>query len=130
MPRTGPGQGRIPGEACHDLRINRIGSQHMFPFGPYSVADLDRHRRTEGLAVADPGQDRHLIAFENHPRTPASTQSTPGQLAVDVSGRDLKMGGQAINGRDQGWSVRLPSGEVSEHDRKSVTSRRHGPSPA
>ena len=112
-----PGQVGVPGPGAGErlLRPPRSGGHLLLPLGPLRVADLERHRRPEGAAVADAAQDGELVLLEAHPGPPAVAQPAPGQLGLDLRGGDPQPCGQSLDGDEQGPSVGFAGGEEAEH---------------
>jgi len=103
--RTRSGQRRIAGQLGEQYGIDRVGGHHLVPLGPFGVADHDRDRRAQRLAVPHTGEDGQLVGLEPHPGTAARTQPAPGERFGDVLGGDPDSGWYALDRRNQGASM-------------------------
>ncbi len=66
--------------------------------------------------MANPAEQLDVVTFEAHAGPAAEAESAPGELVADRVDRDREARGQALDDHDQGRSVRLPGGEIAQHD--------------
>ena len=104
--------------------VDGVRGHHGLPLGPLGVADHDRDRRAQRLAVPDAGEERHLVGLELHARPATGAQPTPGQRLGEVAGAQPNVRRNALDGGHQGTSVRLACGQVTQHGSECFTRRR------
>ena len=124
-----PGQRGVAGQRLELHRVDRVGGHHLLPLRPLGVADDDRHRAAEGLAVPDAAGQRHLVLLELHPGAAAVAEPAPREGVGDVGGGDPDVRGQPLDDRGERGSVGLPGGEPAQHG-VSVSRSCSAPEPA
>ena len=68
--------------------LDRLGAHHLDPLGPLGVADAQRDRAAEALAVADAARDRQFVLFELHARAAAVAELATREIGLDRGARD------------------------------------------
>ncbi len=112
-----PGRSACPGRGLvRRLLGDARGRGHLLlPLRPFGIADLDGNRRAQGAAVADTAEQGQLVLLEAHPRSPAEPEAAPGQLGLDLLGRDRKPAGQALDHHDEALAMGLAGGQEAQH---------------
>ena len=101
-------------------RIDRIGTHHRLPLGPFRVANANSHRGADCHAVTHAGQDRYLVGLELLPS--ALTEATTREATAQVLRRHMQPGGQSLDRCEQCGSVRFTGGHPSQHASQCPTS--------
>ena len=115
MAGTRPGQRRVAGESLELFGRHRVGAHDALPLRPLAVADADGDRATLGEAVPDPAEQLDVVPLEGHPGAAAMAEPAARQRVGDRAGGHLDAGGQALQGGEQGRSVRLSRGQPAQH---------------
>ncbi len=111
----GPGQRGCAAQARQRRRIDRVGRHDPLPLGPLGVADDHADRAAESDAVADSAEQLDLVTLEAHPRAATVPEPAAGQLGGDVGTGYPDPGGQPLDRRHQGGTMRLPRRQPTHH---------------
>ena len=108
-------EGGITGQRIEFGLIDRIRRHDLFPFGPFAVPNLDRHRATEGKSVSNATEDPDLVALELHAGPTTCAEATSSEVEADLRGRDLDAGGEPLGDSHQGRTMRLACSQPTHH---------------
>jgi len=113
-----PGQIRVtrprPGHLAPALGAGRaFGGHDVLPVLPVAVPDDHRDGRAQGLARPDPSEPFDAVGLDLHARAAPVAGHAASQLGVDAVGAHRESGGQALEDRQQGATVRFTGGRES-----------------
>jgi len=95
--------------------VHRFGAHHLDPFGPLGVADTERDRAAHRKAVPNATREVQLVLLELHPGAAAVAELTTLQVGLNAFPRDRDAGGQALEHGHQFGTMRLTSGQPTQH---------------
>src|SRR5436305_94257 len=102
-----------------DLLLHRPRAHALAPVGVVAVDDLQRDGPAERVAVADPAGDLGAVALDLHAPATTVAELAAGHVGVEILGRHLQAGRQALDDARQAGTMRLAGGYEAEG---------HGPS--
>ena len=87
------------------FRITRGHRENLCPVLPVAIFNLHGNRRTDGLAMANSGEDVRPILFNMHAAATAEALLPPPQLPVDEVHIDVQARRQSGNKGDKALAV-------------------------
>src|SRR3954464_10841646 len=89
--------------------------QRLFPILPVFILEEEGDGRSDGLTVADPGEDVGRILLDLHASAAAVALLAAPELAIDEFLVEIEPGGNAGEGCNQGFAMGFAGGGETQH---------------